>query len=72
MVYKKATIYGATKHAVHPLNKALRVNLLKHSIKVTVINPGLQRPIFLRCVFWKTLNVPSQSMKVINSSALPM
>lgn len=40
-VYPKGNVYCATKHAVDALNKAMRIDLLPHKIKVTAINPGL-------------------------------
>jgi len=40
-VYPKGNVYCATKHAVDALNKAMRVDMLPHNIKVTAIHPGL-------------------------------
>jgi 3-hydroxy acid dehydrogenase/malonic semialdehyde reductase len=40
-VYPRGNVYCATKHAVDALNKAMRIDLLPHQIKVTAINPGL-------------------------------
>ena len=39
-VYEKGNGYNASKFAVDALNKAMRIDLLKHNIKVTGINPG--------------------------------
>lgn len=39
-VYAKGNIYCATKHAVDALCKAMRIDLAKHGIRVTSINPG--------------------------------
>ena len=39
-VYEKGNGYCASKFAVDALNKAMRIDLLKHNIKVTGINPG--------------------------------
>lgn len=39
-VYPNGNVYCATKHAVDALNKAMRIDLLPHDIKVTAINPG--------------------------------
>lgn len=39
-VYPNGNVYCATKHAVDALNKAMRVDLLPHNIKVSAINPG--------------------------------
>jgi len=38
--YANGNVYCATKHAVDSLNKAMRIDLLAHSIKVTAIHPG--------------------------------
>lgn len=40
-VYEKGNVYCATKHAVDALSQAMRIDLLKHGIKVTQIRPGL-------------------------------
>ncbi|MFZ4058626.1 MAG: SDR family NAD(P)-dependent oxidoreductase [Ferruginibacter sp.] len=39
-VYEKGNVYCATKYAVDALNKSMRIDLLKHNIKVTGIHPG--------------------------------
>lgn len=39
-VYSKGNVYCATKHAVDALCKAMRIDLVKHKIRVTSINPG--------------------------------
>ncbi|MDB4903016.1 MAG: NAD(P)-dependent oxidoreductase [Mucilaginibacter sp.] len=39
-VYQNGNVYCATKHAVDALNKAMRIDLLPHGIKVTAIHPG--------------------------------
>lgn len=39
-VYEKGNVYCATKFAVDALNQGMRVDLLRHGIKVTAINPG--------------------------------
>ena len=39
-VYEKGNVYCATKFAVDALNKAMRIDLLRHNIKVTGIHPG--------------------------------
>jgi NADP-dependent 3-hydroxy acid dehydrogenase YdfG len=38
--YLNGNVYCATKHAVDSLNKAMRIDLLQHKIKVTAIHPG--------------------------------
>lgn len=40
-VYENGNVYCATKSAVTTLSKAMRIDLLKHNIKVTNIAPGL-------------------------------
>ncbi len=39
-VYEKGNVYCASKFAVDALSKAMRIDLLRHRIKVTVIHPG--------------------------------
>ncbi|RKD13899.1 NAD(P)-dependent oxidoreductase [Pelobium manganitolerans] len=39
-VYAKGNVYCATKHAVDALSKSMRIDLLKHNIRVSVIHPG--------------------------------
>ena len=39
-VYANGNVYCATKHAVDALTKAMRIDMLKHGIKVTGIHPG--------------------------------
>jgi len=39
-VYEKGNVYCASKFAVDALNQAMRIDLLRHAIKVTAINPG--------------------------------
>lgn len=39
-VYEKGNVYCASKAAVDMLSKAIRLDLLKHNIKVTAIHPG--------------------------------
>lgn len=40
-VYPGGNVYCATKHAVDALSKAMRIDMLKHNIKVTNIAPGM-------------------------------
>ncbi|MFI5150266.1 MAG: SDR family NAD(P)-dependent oxidoreductase [Bacteroidia bacterium] len=40
-VYANGNVYCATKFAVDALNKAMRIDLLQHHIKVSSISPGL-------------------------------
>jgi len=39
-VYQNGNVYCASKFAVDAINKAMRIDLLKHHIKVTGIHPG--------------------------------
>ena len=39
-VYEKGNIYCASKQAVDAISKSLRIDLLRHNIKVTAIHPG--------------------------------
>ena len=39
-VYEKGNVYCATKFAVDALSHAMRIDLLRHHIKVTAIHPG--------------------------------
>jgi len=39
-VYEKGNVYCATKFAVDAISQGMRIDLLRHGIKVTSINPG--------------------------------
>jgi 3-hydroxy acid dehydrogenase/malonic semialdehyde reductase len=39
-VYENGNVYCAAKHATDAISKGLRIDLLKHNIKVTAIHPG--------------------------------
>jgi 3-hydroxy acid dehydrogenase/malonic semialdehyde reductase len=39
-IYEKGNVYCATKFAVDALSQSMRIDLLRHGIKVTSINPG--------------------------------
>jgi NADP-dependent 3-hydroxy acid dehydrogenase YdfG len=39
-VYENGNVYCATKYAVDALSKAMRIDMLKHNIKVTNVCPG--------------------------------
>jgi len=39
-LYEKGNVYCATKHAVDALTKGMRIDLVKHNVKVTSISPG--------------------------------
>jgi len=40
-VYENGNVYCASKHAVDALSKAMRIDLLRHNIRVTNIAPGM-------------------------------
>jgi len=40
-VYEFGNVYCGTKHAVDAITKGMRIDMLKHKIKVTSINPGM-------------------------------
>ncbi len=40
-VYANGNVYCATKHAVDALNRAMRIDLLTHGIKVGSVSPGM-------------------------------
>lgn len=40
-VYEKGSVYCSTKAAVDALSRGMRIDLLKHNIKVTNIEPGM-------------------------------
>jgi len=39
-VYEKGNVYCATKFAVDAMSQGMRIDLLRHNIRVTVIHPG--------------------------------
>src|SRR5436190_20877683 len=39
-VYEKGNVYCASKFAVDAISQSMRIDLLRHGIKVTCINPG--------------------------------
>lgn len=39
-VYPNGNVYCATKHAVHALTKAMRIDLHSHNIRVSQVSPG--------------------------------
>ncbi|HEX5024676.1 MAG TPA: SDR family NAD(P)-dependent oxidoreductase [Agriterribacter sp.] len=39
-VYERGNVYCATKFAVEAVSKSMRIDLLRHNIKVTAIHPG--------------------------------
>ena len=39
-VYERGNVYCASKQAVDAISKSMRIDLLRHQIKVTAIHPG--------------------------------
>ena len=39
-VYEKGNVYCASKFAVEAISRSMRIDLLRHNIKVTAIHPG--------------------------------
>ena len=39
--YADGAVYCASKHAVHALSEGMRIDLLKHGIKVSEVRPGM-------------------------------
>ena len=39
--YENGSVYCASKHGVHALSQVMRIDLLKHGIRVTEIRPGM-------------------------------
>lgn len=50
-IYEKGNVYCATKHAVNAISKGMRIDLNKHNIKVSEINPGLVETDFSKVRF---------------------
>jgi len=50
-VYEKGNVYCASKHAVNAISKGMRIDLNKHNIKVSEINPGLVETEFSKVRF---------------------
>lgn len=50
-VYEKGNVYCASKYAVDAISKAMRIDLLKHRIKVTAIHPGAAETEFSKVRF---------------------
>ncbi|MDR2912050.1 MAG: SDR family NAD(P)-dependent oxidoreductase [Alistipes sp.] len=40
-VYENGAVYCATKHAVNAISQGMRIDMLKHGIRVTEIRPGM-------------------------------
>jgi 3-hydroxy acid dehydrogenase / malonic semialdehyde reductase len=40
-MYERGNVYSATKHAVEALSRGMRIDMLRHGIKVSTVSPGL-------------------------------
>ena len=50
-VYEKGNVYCASKFAVDAISQAMRIDLLRHKIKVTSVNPGAAETEFSKVRF---------------------
>jgi len=50
-IYERGNVYCASKSAVDAISKAMRIDLLKHRIKVTAIHPGAAETEFSKVRF---------------------
>lgn len=50
-VYPNGNIYCASKHAVDAINQGMRLDLAKHGIRVSAVNPGLVETEFSKVRF---------------------
>ncbi len=50
-VYEKGNVYCASKFAVDAITKAMRIDLLRHGIKVTAVQPGAAETEFSKVRF---------------------
>lgn len=40
-VYENGAVYCASKHALHALSQGMRIDMLRHNIRVTEVRPGM-------------------------------
>ena len=40
-MYERGNVYSATKHAVEALSRGMRIDMLRHGIKVSTVSPGM-------------------------------
>lgn len=59
-VYPNGNIYCASKHAVDAISQAMRIDLLKHGVRVTNIAPGLVETEFSMVRFYGDLEKANQ------------
>ena len=50
-VYENGAVYCASKHAMHALSEGMRIDFLKHGIKVSEIRPGMVETEFSKVRF---------------------
>ncbi|CAN5192419.1 SDR family NAD(P)-dependent oxidoreductase [soil metagenome] len=50
-IYEKGNVYCASKFAVDAISKSMRIDLLRHKIKVTAIHPGAVKTEFAQVRF---------------------
>ena len=67
-VYEKGNVYCGTKFAVDAISRSMRIDLLRHGIKVTAIHPGAADTEFSIVRFKGDENLGKKSMKAIPPS----
>lgn len=68
-VYENGNVYCATKHAVDALSRSMRIDFVKHGIKVSNVAPGLVRTEFSDVRFKgdkEKAEVPYKGMKPLS------
>jgi NADP-dependent 3-hydroxy acid dehydrogenase YdfG len=68
-VYENGNVYCASKHAVDALSRSMRIDLVKHGIKVTNVAPGLVKTEFSDVRFkgdTEKAEVPYKGMKPLS------
>ncbi|MDT8402014.1 MAG: SDR family NAD(P)-dependent oxidoreductase [Bacteroidales bacterium] len=68
-VYENGNVYCATKHAVDALSRAMRIDLVRHGIKVSNVAPGLVKTEFSDVRFKgdsEKAEVPYKGMKPLS------
>lgn len=50
-VYENGGVYCASKHAMHALSQSMRIDLLKHKVRVTEVRPGMVHTEFSKVRF---------------------
>jgi NADP-dependent 3-hydroxy acid dehydrogenase YdfG len=65
-VYEKGNVYCATKFAVDALSQGMRIDLLRHQIRVTSINPGAAETEFAQVRFKGDLTTAKKTYEGID------